>query len=66
MSDFPIVTVRSEEDVSLIMFYLNRGEKIGFTIPIEIPNKECWRLMNMIYECRPLAIHAEESLARVA
>ena len=50
MSDFPIIIVRNDDDVSLLMFYLNKGNKVGFTIPIEVSRVEYWRLMNMIYD----------------
>jgi hypothetical protein len=67
MSDFPIINIRNEEDVSLLMFHLNRGDKVGFTIPMTVSRNECWRLMNMINDCRPLAIEkGEEIFARVA
>jgi hypothetical protein len=51
MSEFPIITIRNEEDVSLLAFHLIRGERVGFTIPIEVSHKENWRLMNMIHDC---------------
>jgi hypothetical protein len=48
MSEYPIITIRNDEDVSLLSFHLNRGDKVGFTIPIDVPRKECYRLMDVI------------------
>jgi hypothetical protein len=50
MSEYPIVTIRNDDDVSLLAFHLNKGDKVGFTIPIEVSRTECWRLMDMIFE----------------
>lgn len=50
MSDFPIVTIKSEEDISMLIFHLNRGDKVGFTVSMEVDKKENWRLMDMIWE----------------
>jgi hypothetical protein len=48
--EYPVVTIRNDDDVSLLMFHLNKGNKAGFTIPIEVSRVEYWRLMNMIYD----------------
>jgi len=48
MSEYPIITIRNDEDVSLLSFHLNRGDKVGFTIPIDVPRKGCYRLMDVI------------------
>jgi hypothetical protein len=48
MSEYPIITIRNDEDISLLLFHLNRGDKVGFTIPIDVPRKECYRLMDVI------------------
>ena len=66
MSDFPIVTIKSEEDISMLLFYLNCGDKVGFTISMDIPHKECWRLMSMIWEWSKDISCDKEVLARVA
>lgn len=56
MSEYPVVTIRNDDDVSLLAFHLNKGEKVGFTIPMDVSRKEYWRLMDMIFdrarECR--------------
>jgi hypothetical protein len=48
MSEYPIITIRNDEDVSILLFHLNRGDKVGFTIPIDVSHKECYRLMDVI------------------
>jgi hypothetical protein len=48
MSEYHIITIRNDEDVSILLFHLNRGNKVGFTIPIEVSRKECYRLMDVI------------------
>jgi hypothetical protein len=50
MSDFPVINIKSEEDISMLIFHLNRGDKVGFTVSMEVDKKENWRLMNMIWE----------------
>jgi len=65
MTDFPVLNIRNEEDVSLLMFHLNRGDKVGFTISMEVSRVECWRLMDMINDASKFA-YEEQSFARVA
>jgi hypothetical protein len=50
MSEYPVITILNDDDVSLLMFHLNKGNKVGFTIPMEVSSKEYWRLMDMINE----------------
>jgi hypothetical protein len=50
MSDFPIITIKTEEDVSMLLFHLNRGDKVGFTVTVDMPLKEYHRLMQMIWD----------------
>ena len=66
MSDFPVVTIKSEEDISMLIFHLNRGDKVGFTVSMKVDKKENWRLMDMIWEWSKDISCDKEVLARVA
>lgn len=63
MSDFPVITIRNDDDVSLLAYHLNKGEKVGFTIPMDVSRVECWRLMDLVFdrsrECRESVEYAE-------
>lgn len=65
MSDFPVLSIRNEEDVSLLLFYLNRGDKVGFTIPMDIARVEYWRLMDLINDVSKFE-YEEQSFAQAA